>query len=111
EMGHMLVTPYPGDNYTGKCPFHGNKCVEGMAAGPSLEGRTGIPGEKLPRDHKVFTYVSYYVAQLLFNAYMTMRSDVMVVGGSVLMIKTWFKFVDSLENLIIIMSQRQTLTN
>lgn len=37
EMGHMLVTPYPGDNYTGKCPFHGNKCVEGMAAGPSLE--------------------------------------------------------------------------
>lgn len=84
EMGHMLVTPYPGDNYTGKCPFHGNKCVEGMAAGPSLEGRTGIPGEKLPRDHKVFTYVSYYVAQLLFNAYMTMRPDVMVVGGSVL---------------------------
>ena len=83
-MGHMLVTPYPGDNYTGKCPFHGNKCVEGMAAGPSLEGRTGITGEKLPRDHKVFTYVSYYVAQLLFNAYMTMRPDVMVVGGSVL---------------------------
>ncbi|WP_251716335.1 ROK family protein [Lactobacillus agrestimuris] len=84
EMGHMLVKPYPGDDYEGHCPFHGNNCVEGMAAGPSLEGRTGIPGEKLSRDNKVFTYVSYYVAQLLFNVYMAARPDVMVVGGSVL---------------------------
>lgn len=84
EMGHMLVRPYPGDDYEGNCPFHGNMCVEGMAAGPSLKGRTGIPGEELSRDNEVFTYVSYYVAQLLFNAYMAIRPDVMVVGGSVL---------------------------
>ncbi|CCI82361.1 ROK family protein [Lactobacillus hominis] len=84
EIGHTLVTPYPGDDYEGKCPFHQNKCVEGMAAGPSLEARTGIPGEKLSRDNKVFTYVAYYVAQCLYNAYMTLRPDVMVVGGSVL---------------------------
>lgn len=83
EMGHMLITPYPGDDFKGSCPFHGNKCVEGMAAGPSL-GRTGIPGEKLSRDNKVFTYAAYYVAQMLFNTYMTLRPDVMVVGGSVL---------------------------
>lgn len=84
EMGHMLIKRYPGDDYEGHCPFHGANCVEGMAAGPSLEGRTGIPGEKLARDNKVFTYVAYYVAQLLFNVYMTARPDVMVVGGSVL---------------------------
>lgn len=42
EMGHMLIKRYPEDNYEGKCPFHGADCVEGMAAGPSLEGRTGI---------------------------------------------------------------------
>lgn len=84
EMGHMLITPYPGDDYKGNCPFHGNKCVEGMASGPTLEGRTGIPGEKLSRDNKVFVYASYYVAQLLYNAYMAIRPDVMVVGGSVL---------------------------
>lgn len=84
EIGHTLITPYPGDDYQGKCPFHGNKCVEGMAAGPSLEGRTGIPGEKLSRDNKVFTYAAYYVAQCLYNVYMTIRPDVMVVGGSVL---------------------------
>lgn len=84
EMGHMLITRYPGDDYKGNCPFHGDKCVEGMAAGPTLEGRTGIPGEKLDRDNKVFTYVAYYVAQLLYNVYMASRPDVMVVGGSVL---------------------------
>lgn len=84
EIGHMLVKAYPGDDYEGKCPFHGNQCVEGMAAGPSLEGRTGIKGEDLPRDHQAFTYLAYYVAQLLYNVYMTARPDVMVVGGSVL---------------------------
>lgn len=84
EMGHMLINRYPGDDYKGNCPFHGDKCVEGMAAGPTLEGRTGIPGEKLDRDNKVFTYVAYYVAQLLYNVYMASRPDVMVVGGSVL---------------------------
>lgn len=84
EMGHMLVKRYPGDNYEGHCPFHGANCAEGMAAGPSLEGRTGIPGEKLSRDNEVFTYVAYYVAQVLYNVYMTARPDVMVVGGSVL---------------------------
>ena len=84
EMGHMLVKRYPGDDYEGHCPFHGANCAEGMAAGPSLEGRTGIPGEKLSRDNEVFTYVAYYVAQVLYNVYMTARPDVMVVGGSVL---------------------------
>ncbi|RVU71502.1 MULTISPECIES: ROK family protein [Lactobacillus] len=84
EMGHMLVKTYPGDDYEGHCPFHGNKCAEGMAAGPSIEGRLGIPGEKVARDNKVFTYIAYYVAQVLFNAYMAARPDVMVVGGSVL---------------------------
>ena len=84
EMGHMLVKRYPRDEYEGHCPFHGANCAEGMAAGPSLEGRTGIPGEKLDRDNKVFTYVAYYVAQVLYNVYMTARPDVMVVGGSVL---------------------------
>ncbi len=84
EMGHMLVRRYPGDDYKGHCPFHNDACVEGMAAGPSLEGRTGIPGEKLSRDNKVFTYSAYYIAQMLFNVYMTARPDVMVVGGSVL---------------------------
>ncbi|KRL63303.1 ROK family protein [Lactobacillus psittaci] len=83
EMGHMMVTKAKGDDFDGTCPFHG-ACGEGMAAGPSLKARTGIPGEDLPRNHKAFKYLQYYVAQLLYNAYMTTRPDVMIVGGSVL---------------------------
>lgn len=101
EMGHMLIKRYPGDDYEGNCPFHGANCVEGMAAGPSLEGRTGIPGEKLSRDNEVFTYVAYYVAQMLYNVYMAARPDVMIVGGSVLneddLIKVR-KFFDEFNN-------------
>lgn len=100
EMGHMPVIPYPGDDYLGHCPFHG-RCVEGMAAGPSLEGRTGIKGEDLPRDHQVFTYVHYYIAQCLFNAYLVARPDVMIVGGSVLGeddLKSVREFFDKFNN-------------
>lgn len=101
EIGHMFIRTYRGDDYVGNCPFHGNKCAEGMAAGPTLKGRTGIAGEDLSRDNKVFTYLSYYVAQVLYNSYMAMRPDVMVVGGSVLNendLKQVRKYFDEFNN-------------
>ena len=101
EIGHMFIRTYPGDDYAGNCPFHGNKCAEGMAAGPTLKGRTGIAGEDLARDNKVFTYLNYYVAQVLYNSYMAMRPDVMVVGGSVLNeddLKQVRKYFDEFNN-------------
>ena len=101
EIGHMFIRTYPGDDYAGNCPFHGNKCAEGMAAGPTLKGRTGIAGEDLPRDNTVFTYLNYYVAQVLYNSYMAMRPDVMVVGGSVLNeddLKQVRKYFDEFNN-------------
>lgn len=84
EMGHMIVQRHPKDTYEGYCLFHGSACVEGMAAGPTLKARTGIAGEDLARDNEVFDFVAYYVAQMLYNVYMSTRADVMVVGGSVL---------------------------
>lgn len=84
ELGHMTARKHPDDDYAGGCPFHGDRCFEGLAAGPTLEGRTGIAGEKLPRDHQVFKFIRYYVAQLLFDVYLTTRADVLIVGGSVL---------------------------
>ena len=101
EIGHMFIRTYPGDDYAGNCPFHGNKCAEGMAAGPTLKGRTGSAGEDLPRDNTVFTYLNYYVAQVLYNSYMAMRPDVMVVGGSVLNeddLKQVRKYFDEFNN-------------
>ncbi|RCW63352.1 ROK family protein [Saliterribacillus persicus] len=84
EMGHATVIAHPEDTYDGGCPFHSNHCFEGLAAGPTLEGRTGIKGEKLPRDHKVFDYISYYAGQIAFNTFVNMAPEKIVFGGSVL---------------------------
>ena len=43
-MGHVYVSKHPIDvanNFDGVCPFH-KGCLEGLAAGPSLEARTGV---------------------------------------------------------------------
>ena len=84
EIGHTLIVPQPEDDYAGTCPFHHNRCVEGMAAGPSIQGRRGIPGEKVPRTDPVFDYISDYIAQLLYNTYLELRPAKMILGGSVL---------------------------
>lgn len=85
EMGHMFLARRDDDkDFKGTCPFHGANCAEGLASGPTIKARLGIPGEKVERSNKVFDLISYYVAQMLFNAYLTVRPDVMVVGGSVL---------------------------
>ena len=47
EVGHVYVPLHPNDvanEFNGTCPFH-RGCLEGLAAGPSLEARTGIRGE------------------------------------------------------------------
>ncbi len=43
EMGHILVRRHPDDRYQGNCPYH-RDCLEGLAAGPAIEGRWGIKG-------------------------------------------------------------------
>lgn len=84
EMGHAPVIPHPDDDFAGLCPFHGNRCFEGMAAGPTIKARTGISGEKLPRTNPVFDYISYYAAQMAYSAYVNLAPARIVFGGSVL---------------------------
>ncbi|WP_125705568.1 ROK family protein [Lacticaseibacillus daqingensis] len=84
EMGHAVVLPHPDDHFAGVCRFHGNRCFEGMASGPSIEARTGQPGETVPRTAPVFDYISYYAAQLAFNTYVNLAPEKIVFGGSVL---------------------------
>ncbi|BDZ32329.1 ROK family protein [Lactiplantibacillus sp. WILCCON 0030] len=84
EMGHAPVMMHPDDHYEGFCPFHGNRCFEGVAAGPTIEARTGIPGEKLERDNPVFDYIDYYAAQMAFAAYVNYAPEKIIFGGSVI---------------------------
>ncbi|WEV61062.1 ROK family protein [Streptococcaceae bacterium ESL0729] len=84
EMGHQLMKRHKDDlDFAGNCPFHGD-CLEGVAAGPSLEARLGIRGEHIPADHDVWDIQAYYIAQALVNATVCLRPDKIVVGGGVM---------------------------
>ena len=82
EMGHYYVAKHPMDvekEFNGVCPFH-NGCLEGLAAGPSLEARTGIRGEKIELNSSVWDIQAYYIAQAAIQATVTFRPDVIVFG-------------------------------
>ena len=36
EAGHILITKRDTDHYEGKCPYHKDHCLEGMAGGLPL---------------------------------------------------------------------------
>ena len=61
---------HPNDvsnEFNGTCPFH-RGCLEGLAAGPSLEARTGIRGELIEQNSEVWDVQAYYIAQAAVQA-------------------------------------------
>lgn len=83
EMGHIWVKRHPDDHYEGTCPYH-KDCLEGLAAGPSIEARTGIKGQDLPQDHPVWAIQAYYIAQALINYTLTLAPEKIILGGGVM---------------------------
>ncbi len=85
EIGHIYVNKHPEDlknNFKGICPFH-DGCLEGMAAGPSIEKRCGIKGENIASSDPVWDIEAYYLAQSAMFATVTFRPQVIVYGGGV----------------------------
>lgn len=83
EMGHIKVQRHPMDHYEGNCPFH-HDCLEGMAAGPSIDARLNKKGHEIDQDHEVWDYLAHYLAQALLNYSMILRPEVIVLGGGVM---------------------------
>lgn len=84
EMGHQRINRHRDDlTFEGSCPFHGD-CLEGVAAGPSLEARTGTLGEKIPSDDPIWDILSYYIAQAAINATLTLAPECIILGGGVM---------------------------
>lgn len=84
EMGHQYVKKHPKDlDFAGVCPFHGD-CLEGVAAGPSLEARTGIRGENIPLDSEVWEIQAFYIAQIAVNTTLALAPEKIVFGGGVM---------------------------
>lgn len=83
EMGHILIKPHPKDNFKGWCPYHGN-CLEGLAAGPSVEKRYGMKAQNLEDNHEIWQILAYYIAQALVNYSLILRPEKIILGGGVM---------------------------
>ncbi|MYB50324.1 MAG: ROK family protein [Dehalococcoidia bacterium] len=84
EMGHVRI-PHDreSDPFEGFCPYHGD-CFEGLAAGPAIELRWGIPGESLPEDHPAWALEAEYLAAGIANIVLVLSPQRIVVGGGVM---------------------------
>lgn len=84
EMGHIRV-PHDRvrDPFPGNCPYHGD-CLEGLAAGPAIQGRWGQPGHLLPDSHPAWDLEAEYLALGIVSWTCTLSPERVVMGGGVM---------------------------
>lgn len=84
EAGHIQVPRAAGDaTFAGICPFHGD-CLEGLACGPAMHARWGVPAEQLAADHEAWSIEAEYVAALCATLTYVVRPDRIILGGGVM---------------------------
>jgi fructokinase len=83
ELGHIRPVRQPGDDWIGACPFHG-ACLEGLASGPAIAARTGVPAPELSADDRVWDGVVHALGQLLHTLVLTGVPRRIVMGGGVM---------------------------
>jgi fructokinase len=84
EMGHLHVQRHPDDDFAGCCPFHSD-CVEGLAAGPAIERRTGRAATGLGElRERTVALEAWYLAQLVTAVTYLLTPQRVVLGGGVL---------------------------
>ena len=83
EMGHVILERVTDDNYPGHCPFHG-ACLEGMAAGPAIGDRWGMPGKQLADREEVWDLEATYLAQALRTYTYVVAPERIILGGGVM---------------------------
>lgn len=93
EMGHVFVPLDDGDKYKGKCPFHHNRCLEGLASGPAMEERWGKPAGELSEDHQAWDLEAHYISLALVNYIFTLSPQRIIIGGGVMEQKQLFPLI------------------
>lgn len=81
ELGHIRVERFAGDDYAGRCPFHG-ACLEGMSAAPALIDRYGRL-EDLEWNSAAWNPPAFYLAQLCLTLTLAFRTERIILGGGV----------------------------
>ena len=83
EGGHILLARHSSDTYKGCCPYHSN-CFEGLASGPSIEGRHGKKAIELANIPEVWDLEADYIAKALVNYILILSPQRIVLGGGVM---------------------------
>ncbi len=92
-MGHIRVPhDLAKDPYPGGCPFH-QDCLEGLASGPAMEARWGMPAQELPLDHPGWALEANYLALGLATWVCTLSPQRIVIGGGVMQHQHLFPMV------------------
>lgn len=83
EFGHLKVPRHPDDAiFAGVCPFHGN-CLEGMASGPAIAARWGVPAADLPDTHPAWEMEAWYLAHGVLSLLAIVSPSRVIIGGGV----------------------------
>jgi fructokinase len=84
EMGHIRIPhDLQRDPFPGACPFHGD-CLEGLASGPAIQKRWGIPAKELLSDHPAWRLEARYLALAVANFVFTVSPARVILGGGVM---------------------------
>jgi fructokinase len=95
ELGHIRVARLAGDDFSGSCPYHGD-CVEGLAAGPSLEARGALAAAP---DDPVWPSVAWTIAQLCHVIVCAAAPRAIAIGGGV--VENQPHLLDMIERMLI----------
>ena len=83
EIGHLPIPASDDDDWPGICAFH-RRCAEGLAAGPAIAARSGIPCESIAPDSEVWDHVAWVLAQLVKSVAAVVSPEIVVFGGGVM---------------------------
>ena len=82
EAGHLRIPRMAGAAWPGVCPFHGD-CVEGLASGPAIQARSGLPGREMGPDDPAWDEAVHALGGLLHNLVLTTAPQRILIGGGV----------------------------
>lgn len=83
EGGHISLSRYPGDDFFCNCSFH-TSCFEGLAAGPAIEKRFGLPAVDLYDRKEVWELEAFYIAQAIADYILLYSPERVIIGGGVM---------------------------
>jgi len=84
EMGHIrLPHDQQADPFAGICPYHGD-CLEGVACGPAMQARWGLPARDLSPSHPGWALEAHYLSLSLVNLTLALSPRRILLGGGVM---------------------------